>query len=569
MKRISIVLGCTGLLIFGASQSPLVHKSSVQQNSRQYALHVSADYSCLNAQKGREVLFFEDFESGMPAGWQVIDGNSDGFMWTVGTTDDLFFPPPNYGTAYAYYSDDDAGESAPPGIECLISPAIGCNEVAIVRFSYSWAFTIFDPPIGASYVRFKLGSAWGAWTQLATYYLDGSGVDTFDLTAYLPADSVQVQFTYEDTTGGWGWAFGIDNVLLESPRDHDVGVASINIPSHIPTDTTFSPEAAVMNYGLNSETFSVTCEINPGAYTSTVTVSNLSPDSTEQVIFPSPFAFGGGLYTVTVYTALIGDENPLNDTLIKEIMATDWLIYDDGIMYGWAYWYDQGNGWGVQFPVTSDWWVDSIACYFDAVGGTDATFRIYDGAAIPTNLRWELVNTTIQTGVWNYIEVDTTATWFTVGTNVFLMYFQVQPGPACPALCFDYVADYPQYMWYCINGSYTNGTIWGGDWMMRIHIRDPVGVAEWISLRPEGVITNTSTIVENRITFAFNFIEATGVELAVYDAVGRICATLIDGELPAGDYQETFNLDLPTGIYFYRVKTGPGICATGKFLVVR
>jgi hypothetical protein len=35
------------------------------------------------------------------------------------------------------------------------------------------------------------------------------------LDTYLPAESVQVQFTYEDSYGEWGLAFAVDNVLLE------------------------------------------------------------------------------------------------------------------------------------------------------------------------------------------------------------------------------------------------------------------------------------------------------------------------------------------------------------------
>jgi len=571
MSKVFVISACACVLALHASNNSYTVEFGKQQrhmSDRQITrtLFQSSDFAIPT---NRSVLFFEDFESGMPATWTVIDGNSDGFTWEVGTTDDLFFTPPNYGTAYAYYSDDDAGELAPPGTEYLISPAVACGSIGNLRFIYSWAFTIFDPPIGASYIRFHNGSTWSSWNQLATYFLDASGIDTFDLTVYLPADSLQVQFTYEDPTGGWGWAFGIDNVLIESPMNHDVGVASIDIPSHIPTDTTFYPEASVKNYGLNTETFNVTCEINPGAYSSTVSVYNLDPDSAESVIFPDSFNFVSGLYTVTVYTQLVGDENPLNDTMVVEVAATDWLMYDDGIMYGWAYWFDPDNGWGVQFPVTSNWWVDSIACFLETAGRSNATFRIYDGASAPTNMRWELVNTTIQTGVWNYIGVDTMQTWFTLGDNVFFMYFQVGAGGSCPALCFDYEADYPDYMWYSISGGFTNGTVWGGDWLMRIHIATPVGVGEWISLTPDAFMLKAPTIVNDKACLAFTLAEATAVELAVYDAVGRKCLTLIHGDLPAGDYQKTFRLDLPAGVYFYDLKTVSGIDIKRKFLLVK
>ncbi len=571
MKRFFVVSLWIGLLMLHAAshaRKPAFSERQEQPSGR-YVCRTTCECRNFKTRARRLVLLFEDFESGMPATWQVIDGNSDGFTWEVGTTDDLFFTPPNYGTAYAYYSDDDAGVSAPPGTEYLISPAVACGGIGNLRYSYSWAFTMFDPPIGASYVRFHDGSTWGSWNQLATYSVDASGVDTFNLTGYLPADSVQVQFTYEDPTGGWGWAFGIDNVLVESPADHDVGLASIDIPVNLPTDTTFCPEATVKNYGLNTEDFDVTCEINPGAYSSTVSIYNLDPDSSESIAFPDSFNFSSGLYTVTVYTQLIGDENPSNDTMVVEVAATDWLIYDDGFAYGNAYWFDPGNGWGVQFPVTEDWWVDSIACFLEPAGGSSATFRIYDGTAAPTNLRWELVSTPIQTNEWNYIGVDTTQTWFTVGGNVFFMYFQVGAGGYCPALSFDYEADYPGFLWYCISGGFTNGTLWGGDWLMRIHIKSPTGVDEWVSLRPDVPMFNAPTVVNRKASITFSLQEATKVDLIVYDAAGRKCLTLINAYLTAGDYTKTFTLEIPAGVYFYNLKAESEVNVVRKFVVVR
>ncbi|UCG91408.1 MAG: hypothetical protein JSV97_10050 [candidate division WOR-3 bacterium] len=574
MKKIFVNLICLSITALYASQRPFISKFAEPQGKThsRHEIRAPSHAPHSNVPRERQVLLYEDFEAGMPAGWQVIDGNSDGYTWTVGTTDDLFFPPPNYGTAYAFYSDDDAGELAPPGTEYLISPTVGCSDVTSLVLSYGWAFDVYDPPFGASYVRFHNGSTWGDWNQLYIYYVSGCGADTFDLTTYLPADSVQIQFTYEDTTGGWGWAFGVDNVTLETLRDHDVGVASIDIYWHIPTDTTFYPEAAVKNYGLNTETFDVMCEINPGAYSSSVTVNNLNPGDVAPVIFPDSFAFVNGFYTVTVYTNLAGDENPQNDTLIAEVWATDWQIYDDGVEYGASYWVDAGNGWGVQFPVTADWWVDSIACYFDpswpTPGDTTATFRLYDGSTAPTNMRWELVNATIQRGVWNYFEVDTSETWFTTGDNAFFFYFQVNAAPLCPALAFDYEVNYPQYMWYYVNGIFAIGD-WGGDWLMRIHITSPVGVSEWISLTPTNLMMKAPTISTGKVSLAFALHEATEVTLAVYDAIGRKCATLIHENVAAGKYEQTFNLNLAAGVYFYNLKTTSGISITRNFLLIK
>jgi hypothetical protein len=51
--------------------------------------------------------------------------------------------------------------------------------------------------------------------------------------------------------------------------------------------------------------------------------------------------------------------------------------------------------------------------------------------------------------------------------------------------------------------------------------------------------------------------EASAVRLTVYDITGREIARLLDGDLPAGYHDVTFDgANLPSGIYFYRVNAG-------------
>ena len=106
----------------------------------------------------------------------------------------------------------------------------------------------------------------------------------------------------------------------------DVGTVSIDIPSTVPEDTAFNPQATVTNFGSGNETFLVTCTIDPGDYNRSRTVNNLAPGDSTQVTFLLEFTFESGFYTVTVYTKLTDDENPANDTLEKVIET-----YDPGI----------------------------------------------------------------------------------------------------------------------------------------------------------------------------------------------------------------------------------------------
>ncbi|MEO0301138.1 MAG: kelch repeat-containing protein [candidate division WOR-3 bacterium] len=171
-------------------------------------------------------IFSEDFESGtMPTGWTVTNGNNDGYSWTVGVSNDPFYPP-NYGTNYLYYSDDDAGSSAPPGDEILTTSSYYIRKIANLRFIYAYDFEEFAGQpyeYGEIHARFFSGGTWSPWNMLVQYYQDtGPKWDTLDLTSFLPADSVQLRFIYSDPSGQWGWGFYLDNFLLE-------GILELNV----------------------------------------------------------------------------------------------------------------------------------------------------------------------------------------------------------------------------------------------------------------------------------------------------------------------------------------------------
>uniref|UniRef100_A0A7C4XJJ6 T9SS type A sorting domain-containing protein n=1 Tax=candidate division WOR-3 bacterium TaxID=2052148 RepID=A0A7C4XJJ6_UNCW3 len=407
-----------------------------------------------------------------------------------------------------------------------------------------------------------------------------AGYSIYPAIAYPNSGNFQSSFWAIDGRNPTDWATWeqmvhtmLDKFGVLIALDHDVGVLSINIPSIVPENTTINPTATVKNFGTNQESFNVTCTINPGSYTSTYSVSNLPAGSTLDITFPGPFTFVSGFYTVTVYTQLAGDQNPGNDTLTKQVEATNWLYYDDGSAYNaWA-WYYMNNGWGVQFPLGAEVWVDSIAAHFwdtswPSPGGNTATFRIYDGASQPTNLRWELANTTITRGAWNKIPVDTTLTHFSAGDNLYVFYIQAADYPNCPGFSIDAAVSQPNYMWQLLDGAFSVANQ-GGDWLLRAHIIPVTGIGEWISLTPENGLLRVSTITNGKADVKFAIPEATKGSLVVYDASGRLCATLVSGSLSAGVHTQTFNLDLSSGVYFYNLKTESGINITQKFLIVR
>jgi len=167
-----------------------------------------------------DTVFEQDFEAGsIPAGWTYIDGNSDGYRWTVGTSADMgTYTPPSYGSFYGYYSDDDAGSGTINNNEEFISPVISIPASAeSLDIIYGYGFRVYQT--GEKYrfkVRTKLGSTWSSWNTEVTYQSSASGIQTVNLTSYLTADSIQFEWFYSDSTASshWGYGCAVDNVVL-------------------------------------------------------------------------------------------------------------------------------------------------------------------------------------------------------------------------------------------------------------------------------------------------------------------------------------------------------------------
>ena len=166
-----------------------------------------------------DTLIFSDFETGIPSGWTVINSNGDAYQWTTGTTSDLGgYTPPSYGSAYAYYSDDDAGGSAPQSTEeGLITPRVYVGGITSnLELVYGYGYRDYS---SYDYYRVRMrrfvGGSWGSWVQLREYNADGSGTETISLDSYLPCDSMQFEWYYTETSATWAWACAMDNVLLK------------------------------------------------------------------------------------------------------------------------------------------------------------------------------------------------------------------------------------------------------------------------------------------------------------------------------------------------------------------
>ncbi len=265
-------------------------------------------------------LLNEDFESGMPAGWTVINGDNDSFSWVVGTYG--FLPPPDYGTAYCLYNDDAAGWGNVSG-DSIQTPILGIpDSITYLYLSYGYGHAQYEGESLKVEVRYHDGITWGGWQQLRTYGVNVLARDTFVLDEN--NDSLQVMWLYRDdhTPSAWGYGSSFDNVLIDCfiPVEKDAGMFSINSPVLDTNIGTFvQVNGTVKNYG--TDTFSFEAGVNIydpdsiNVFTNTIPVNDLPTSDTLNIDFGSFQLMKGGIYTVEMYTYALEDSSYWNDSL--------------------------------------------------------------------------------------------------------------------------------------------------------------------------------------------------------------------------------------------------------------
>ncbi len=329
MQKILIALVCLGVMVSFAAQADEYDRNIDDATLKQMELDRGPTFvreyqlpSWYPKPGGRAWLIEEYFETGMPGDWTIVNVNGDLYTWTTGTTSDLHtYTPPDYGTAYAYYSDDDAGSGAAYGNEYLITPAKYCGDYAAMELDYCFGYDHISTREWATVeVRFHNGSAWGSWTQLAYYSADTAGAQRFGLNSYLPADSVQVQFVYNEPGpySTWAWAYGIDNVFLGTAADHDVACTEVVSPPYgLLTPGNYNVTGHIVNNGTNAESFWVHGIVYDTdgmveLFNDSVYVSSF-PVGGDQNVTVGTYAFPDETYFLTeVYTGLDDENNDNN-----------------------------------------------------------------------------------------------------------------------------------------------------------------------------------------------------------------------------------------------------------------
>jgi hypothetical protein len=114
-------------------------------------------------------------------------------------------------------------------------------------------------------------------------------------------------------------------------RVYDVDVAPIKLLSPagtVDSGAVYQPSVVVRNLGRTAAGFPVTMQLGAG-YSATVP-ETLAPGLSDTLVFPTWTAEPVGRLAVTCYTALVGDEDPTNDTISDSVRVVGPPLHDVG-----------------------------------------------------------------------------------------------------------------------------------------------------------------------------------------------------------------------------------------------
>ena len=257
-----------------------------------------------------------DFETGWQ-GWIHTSALTFPAAWDVMPSGyKPAYTPPDAGDSTLWIDSDAAGSSGPWIQDTAISPAVVPN-FAWLR----WGIGYYH--LGSQFmdvgIKYFDGTTWTA-VPLRTYNATfGPAWDSVDISAYNGYDSIQV-YGYFDDNDGWYWYAAFDNVGLYPPASHDVGCSEVvSPPVGGVSAADYDVIGRIQNFGDNIETFDVTANVFDTVgmtlvFTQIVTLTDFPVAGDSNVNFGTVTFAQDSVYYTEIYTQLVGDVNPLNDT---------------------------------------------------------------------------------------------------------------------------------------------------------------------------------------------------------------------------------------------------------------
>jgi len=320
MKKITFLLVIlVGFWGVNAQQNRIMTKEQ-ERAYLQTVKPVEHHYSHLRSPNA--TILSENFDSGLPATWTVVDNTGNG-GW-MGVTD--YSGNTLDGTSFVMVNSDAAGQV---DIDTeLISPGVDVSAYTNVFISFDHYYRTYagndlaevDVYDGTQWVNIysASGADVGAWGN--------PDHQMIDVTAYKNAN-FKVRFHYYLANYEYWWA--VDNFMIFEPAANDLAVTNVS-PGAFTPNTQFPVKATVYNNGTNAQddfdvTFNIKDASNTVVFTETVNVTGagLLSGATYEVTSPTPVSLAVGNYTLEATVSLTGDADPGNDTYSAPLAIVD------------------------------------------------------------------------------------------------------------------------------------------------------------------------------------------------------------------------------------------------------
>jgi len=380
------------------------------------------------------------------------------------------------------------------------------------------------------------------------------GYDLYRFMFYTALDSDQ--YRSDDTMVGTSKCFhdGLP-VWIRPPNAEQ----TVNMP--------FTPRVGVLNDGSYPDSMNIELTLSDSLgsviYSHTLPVGPVPPEDTVAVAFPSSSIGLTGLYTATAVVRCRYDFRPANDTLRTQFRVTYEITYDDGVPEAF-YWVGRRDNdkFYVRFTPTlpppysirrGRIFVNLANAPFDYVmicpgetGKPDTLhpLQVVYNVSTPVAPAWIEFDLDItrhdSSDVWTVLHWPSNSPALGVGAD------------ATPPL------DLRSYF----SSNQDTFRLWSThDWMVRLTQSTDVGVLEPGKPVPLRLLLRSPqpNPFHSTTKLAFQLPHNGHVELRIFDTSGRLVATPVCGNLPAGNHEITWvaqNRDgagLPEGVYFAKL----------------
>ncbi|MEO0074260.1 MAG: T9SS type A sorting domain-containing protein, partial [candidate division WOR-3 bacterium] len=307
----------------------------------------------------------------------------------------------------------------------------------------------------------------------------------------------------------------------------------------------------------------ITDSIGTVVYCDTLTTAVTAPDDTATLNFPPLTLSSVGQYRATAIASCTDDFQPGNDTLLRQFSCTYEIIYDDGI---WDAFYWVGRRDNDKFYVRFTPTISPPYSIRHCRIATNMANTPFDYVMIcpgtgnkPDTLSpLHIEHNVLAPSAPGWAEFDLDITCRDSGDIWAVIHWS----NSSPAIGVGADATQPIDLRSYFSSNQDTFQLWTAhDWMVRLTQSPDVGIAAQKTETPlrQLALTASPNPTPGMITFTYSVPQPGRIELQVFDASGRICASPLSGPVGPGRYSLRWlacNSDgktLSPGIYFARL----------------